>query len=89
MPPADRARFNLVLVGAAPFNALAPAVAAAPPALGDRAFRALVPDAQAPSRLNLLFGAVTPRGFARLQRFAVPNRDHWAPEPNRAYVEVP
>jgi len=87
--PADRARFNLVLVGAAPLNALAPPVAAAPPALGDRAFRALVPDAQAPSRLNLLFGAVTPRGFARLRRFAVFNRDHWATEPNRAYVEIP
>ena len=38
---ADWARFDLVLVGAAPFNALAPPVAAAPAQLGDRAFRAL------------------------------------------------
>jgi hypothetical protein len=86
---ADRARFNLVLVGAAPFNALAPAVAGAPAALADRAFRALVPDPGAPSKLALVFGAATPRGLERLQRFAGANRDHWAPEPNRAYVEVP
>ncbi len=87
--PADRARFNLVVVGAAPFNALAPAVPAAPAALGDRAFRAVAADPGAPSKLALVFGAATARGFARLQRFAGPNRDHWAPEPNRAYVEVP
>jgi poly(3-hydroxybutyrate) depolymerase len=87
--PADRARFNLVLVGAAPLNALAPVVPAAPAVLGDRAFRAMVPDPRAPSKLALVFGAATPSGFARLRRFAVPNRDHWAPEPNRAYVEIP
>ena len=86
---ADRARFDLVLVGAAPFNALAPLVAAAPAQLGDRAFRALAPDAAAPSRFVLVFGAATPAGFARLRRFAVPNRDHIAPESNRAFVEVP
>jgi acetyl esterase/lipase len=87
--PAERARFNLVLVGAAPFNALAPAVPGAPAALGDGAFRAVVPDPAAPSKFALVFGAVTPRGFARLRRFAVPNRDHFAPESNRAFVEVP
>ncbi len=87
--PAERARFNLVLVGAAPFNALAPAVPAAPAALGDRAFRAVVPDPAAPSKFALVFGAATPRGFARLRRFAVPNRDHIAPESNRAFMEVP
>jgi len=86
---ADRARFNLVLVGAAPLNALAPPVAGAPAALGDRAFRAVVPDPHAPSKLALVFGAATPAGLARLRRFAVPNRGHDAPEPNRPYVEVP
>ena len=86
---ADRARFNLVLVGAAPFNGLAPVVAAAPAPLGDRAFRALAADAAAPSKLALVFGAATPAGFARLRRFAVPNRDHIAPESNRVFVEVP
>jgi acetyl esterase/lipase len=87
--PADRARFNLVLVGAAPFNGLAPVVAGAPAALGDRAFRAVIADAAAPSKFALVFGAATPAGFARLRRFAVPNRDHSAPESNRAFVEVP
>lgn len=86
---AERARFNLVLIGAAPFNALAPAVPGAPAALGDQAFRAQVPDASAPSKFALVFGAATPRGFARLRRFAVPNREHPAPESNRAFVEVP
>jgi poly(3-hydroxybutyrate) depolymerase len=83
----DRARFDLVLVGAAPLNALAGEVAvpvqAAP--LGDRAFRAIVPDAKAPDGFALVFGAVTPRGFARLQRFARHNRDALAPESNRPF----
>jgi poly(3-hydroxybutyrate) depolymerase len=86
---ADRARFDLVLVGAAPFNPLAPAIATAPTPLGDRAFRALAPDAASPSKFVVVFGAATPAGFARLRRFAVPNRDHIAPESNRAFVEVP
>jgi poly(3-hydroxybutyrate) depolymerase len=87
--PADRARFNLVLIGAAPLNALAPVVAAAPAQLGDRAFRAVVPDPPSPGRYALVFGALTSHGFARLQRFVHPNRDHVAPESNRPYVEVP
>ena len=47
----DRARFSLVLVGAAPLNALAEPMAApdAPP-LGDRAFRAIGPRATSPGR---------------------------------------
>src|SRR5207237_1011278 len=81
----DRARFNLVLVGAAPLNALAaeldiPELAAARAALGDHAFRAVVPDPKAPSRFALVMGALTPKGFDRLKRFARPNRDAWAPE---------
>jgi predicted esterase len=87
----DRARFNLVVVGAAPLNALAaeldiPELAAARAALGDRAFRAVVPDPKAPSRFALVMGALTPKGFDRLKRFARPNRDAWAPEPNRPFV---
>jgi len=87
--PDDRARFNLVLVGAAPLNGLAREVPVLPPdgrPLGDRAYRALVPDPQAPSRLALVLGALTPRGFARLARFAHPNKDAWAPESNRLFV---
>ncbi len=86
--PEDRARFDLVLVGAAPLNALAPAVKSAPAELGDRAYRAVVPE-PGNGRFALVFGALTARGFARLQRFAVPNRDHPAPESNLTYVEVP
>ena len=85
----DRARFNLVLVGAAPLNMLARGLPVAMPdarPLGDRAFRAQVPDARAPSRYALVFGALTPRGFARLQRFARHNRDAWTPESNRSLV---
>ena len=85
----DRARFDLVLVGAAPLNALVPAVAlpgAKPGPLGDRAFRALFPDAKAPHRFTLVMGALTPRGFERLKRFARPNREAWAPEPNRSFL---
>jgi poly(3-hydroxybutyrate) depolymerase len=85
----DRARFNLVLVGAAPLNALAGALAVPMPdarPLGDHAFRAQVPDSRAPSRYALIFGALTPRGFARLQRFARHNRDAWAPESNRPFT---
>ena len=85
----DRARFNLVLVGAAPFNTLAGALTVPMPdarPLGDRAFRAVVPDPRAPSRYALVFGALTPPGFARLQRFARHNRDAWTPESNRSFT---
>jgi len=86
----DRARFSLVLVGAAPLNGLAEPIGApdAPP-LGDRAFRTIRTAAgyraQA-GRCTLQLGALTPRGFDRLKRFARPNRDGWAPEPNRPFV---
>jgi hypothetical protein len=85
----DRARFNLVLVGAAPFNTLAGALTVPMPdgrPLGDRAFRAVVPDPHAPSRFALVLGALTPAGFARLQRFAHHNQDAWAPESNRSFT---
>jgi predicted esterase len=83
----DRARFSLVLVGAAPLNALAePVVTPDARPLGDRAFRVVTPDREAPGRCRLVFGALTPRGFDRLKRFARPNRDGWAPEPNRPIV---
>jgi dienelactone hydrolase len=85
----DRARFSLVLVGAAPLNALAQKVTVSDPTalrapLGDRAFRAIGTDEG--GRYVLLFGALTPRGLSRLQRFARPNRDGWAPEPNRPFI---
>ncbi|HLK93570.1 MAG TPA: prolyl oligopeptidase family serine peptidase [Polyangia bacterium] len=86
---ADRARFNLVLVGAAPLNTLAGELAVPRPdaqPLGDRAFRAQVPDARAPSKVALVMGALTPRGFARLQRFARKNRDLLPPESNRNFT---
>jgi len=88
----DRARFHLVLVGAAPLNKLAVGLgAAAPPAgaFGDRAFRALVPDPGAPGRPLLVFGALTPAGFASLRRFARPNKEAMAPESNLDFVLVP
>jgi predicted esterase len=86
---ADRARYNLVLVGAAPLNALAaalpgPDLGGRP--LGDRAYRAVVADPQRPGKFALLMGALTPNGFTRLQRFAGPNRDRIAPEPNRPLI---
>jgi poly(3-hydroxybutyrate) depolymerase len=86
---ADRARFDLVLVGAAPLNRLAGGLAVPMPdarPLGDRAFRAVVADPQAPGKLALVMGALTPRGFARLQRFAHPNKDFPAPESNRPFT---
>ena len=56
--------------------------------LGDRAFRAIraAGDRSQPGRCTLQLGALTPRGFDRLKRFARPNRDGWAPEPNRPFV---
>lgn len=87
--PADRERFHLVLVGAAPFNALArevdvPQLAATKAPVSDAAFRAVGHDKA--GRPALVLGASTPRGFDRLKRFARPNRDAWTPEPNRPFV---
>jgi poly(3-hydroxybutyrate) depolymerase len=87
----DRAFFSLVVVGAAPLNALAaelpvPELAGARTPLGDHAFRAVVADPKSPAGFALVMGALTPKGFDRLKRFARPNRDAWAPEPNRNFV---
>ena len=82
---ADWARFNLVLVGAAPLNPLAaelPALALSGP-VGDRAYRAVVADPRRPGKFHLLMGALTAKGFAKLKRFAHVNEGHFAPEPNR------
>jgi acetyl esterase/lipase len=87
--PEDRGRFNLVLVGAAPLNALARELPVSLPdarPLGDRAYRAVVPDPRSPGHFALVLGALTPRGLTRLHRFVHLNRDVWAPEPNRAFV---
>ncbi len=84
---ADRARFSLVVVGAAPLNALAdPRAMPDGKPLGDRAFRATVPDRGRPDRCMLLLGALTPRGFERLKRFAHRNSDGFGSEPNRPFV---
>jgi predicted esterase len=83
----DRARFSLVLVGAAPLNGLAdPIPMPDGKPLGERAFRATAADRARPDRCTLILGALTPRGFDRLKRFAHSNRDGWGPEPNRPFV---
>ncbi len=84
----DEAHRDLVLVGAAPLNALAPATR---PVVGDAAFRLVIVKKSpfAKDRRVLVLGAATPAGFARLRRFAVHNADHWAPESNRDDVAVP
>ena len=86
----DHANYWLVLVGAAPLNTLA-ATIAMPDGhpVGDRGFRAMSEPPRTfigKFRCSLTFGALTPRGFDRLRRFARPNRDGWAPEPNRPFV---
>ena len=86
----DQADYRLVLVGAAPLNALARPIAMSDGhPVGDRAFRAMSEPPRVirgKFRCSLTFGALTPRGFDRLKRFARPNRDGWAPEPNRPFV---
>ncbi|HXJ20920.1 MAG TPA: prolyl oligopeptidase family serine peptidase [Polyangia bacterium] len=83
--PDDLARFKLVLIGAPPLNELAPSLLGEPE-LGDDAYRANMADLRHPGHESLTFGALTPRGFERLRRFAVPNRDHFAPESNLMFV---
>jgi hypothetical protein len=82
----EKAHSDLVLVGAAPFNTLAPA---ARPVAGDAAFRLVTRSPFAKDHRMLVLGAATPAGFARLRRFAAHNADHWAPESNRDDVAVP
>ncbi|HSZ80692.1 MAG TPA: prolyl oligopeptidase family serine peptidase [Polyangia bacterium] len=82
----EKAHRDLVLVGAAPLNALAPA---ARPVAGDAAFRLVTKSPFAKDHRVLVLGAATPAGFARLRRFAAHNADHWAPESNRDDVAVP
>jgi predicted esterase len=84
--PEEKARLDLVLVGAAPLNALAPA---ARTVTGDAAFRLVAPSPFGKDHSVLVMGAATPAGLARLRRFAVPNGDHWAPESNRDDVAIP
>jgi poly(3-hydroxybutyrate) depolymerase len=68
----DRARFALVRVSIAPGT-------------GDRGVRTLTADGAGPVTLQLT--ASSARGFDRLrQRFARPNREAWAPEPNKPTI---
>ena len=91
---ADRGRFNLVVVGAAPLNRSPPPCRSAKSPRWARRwaiapFAPSSPDPKAPSGFALVLGALTPRGFAGLGRFARPNRDAWAPEPNKPFVLLP
>jgi poly(3-hydroxybutyrate) depolymerase len=81
---AEEKAMDLVLVGAAPFNTLAPA---ARTVTGDSAFRFVAPSLLGKGRE--VMGAATPAGFAKLRRFAFHNGDHWAPESNRDDVAIP
>jgi len=85
---ADRDRFALVLVGAAPLNAVPLASVPTDGApIGDRAIRALSHHyADANGRCTLVLGALTPRGFDRLKRFVHRTSDGFGPEPNRQFV---
>ncbi|HVR01182.1 MAG TPA: prolyl oligopeptidase family serine peptidase [Polyangia bacterium] len=82
----EKSRLDLVLVGAAPLNALAPA---ARTVAGAAAFRLVAKSPFARDRHILVMGAATPAGFDRLRRFAVHNQDHWAPESNLDDVAIP
>jgi pimeloyl-ACP methyl ester carboxylesterase len=82
----DEKAMDLVLVGAAPFNALAPADRTVK---GDGAFRLVAPNSHGKDHHVLVMGAATPAGFSRLRRFAFHNGDHWAPEGNRDAVAIP
>jgi poly(3-hydroxybutyrate) depolymerase len=82
----EKAGLDLVLVGAAPLNALAPA---ARTVTGDGAFRLVGRSPYAKDHHVLVMGATTAAGLARLQRFAFHNGDHWAPESNRDDVAIP
>jgi hypothetical protein len=79
----DKARFDLVLVGASPLNSLAPADKPAP---GDAAFRLVAKSPVDPARRVLVFGATTPAGFEKLGRFVGPNSARKAPETNRDWL---
>jgi len=89
--PDDEAKLGLVLVGSAPFNAVAarvtpPAELARAPLAGDGAARWFAPSPFGGGRQVEVFDARTPTGFAKLGGFALHNRDHWAPEGNRPVV---
>ena len=87
-------RVNLVLIGDAVTNRVVRRIAARAPlpitadaSDGDRSYRLLVREALAPGRHALIFGARSPAALGRLQRFARPNKDAWAPEPNLDYIQ--
>jgi poly(3-hydroxybutyrate) depolymerase len=89
----EEARFNLVLVGAAPLNALATTVARPPelaktPLAGDDAARWSAPSPFAKEHRVEIFGAQTVAGLGKLRRFAHANHDHWAPDGNRSFLPV-
>jgi hypothetical protein len=81
----DKAKFDLVLVGAAPLNSLAPADKTV---TGDAAFRLITKSASNPGRHVLVLGATSFEGFEKLKRFATHNATFKAPESNRDWLEL-
>jgi poly(3-hydroxybutyrate) depolymerase len=75
----EKTRFNLVLVGAAPLNALTPPTT---PALGQPCYRRVAKSPFGRGHTLLVMGASSAAGFQRLRHYAVHNADHWAPESN-------
>ena len=88
----DRRRSRAVLAGAGRGGAAqrargrrSPCPTRAP--LGDRAFRALgAATPRRPAAARWCWARSRRAAFDRLKRFARPNRDGWAPEPNRPFV---
>jgi dienelactone hydrolase len=88
----DKAHFELVLVGAAPLNALAAAIAVPGPPVADPvtwAYRLVAPSPFGKGHHVLVMGALTPAGFDLLRPFARSDPDNWAPESNVAYARLP
>ncbi len=85
----DKARFDLVLVGAAPLNALATGVAGASPPTGDGAYRLVAPSPFGKDHHVLVFGALTPAGFDLLRPLVHNDAENWAPESNVAMLRLP
>jgi poly(3-hydroxybutyrate) depolymerase len=83
---AEKAALDLVIVGAAPLNALAPT---ARTVTGDEAFRLVTVSPFSDDHRALVMGAVSAAGLERLRRFVFHNQDHWAPESNVDDVAVP
>jgi hypothetical protein len=89
------ARENLVLIGDASINRVTRRLASGTPPLpiaadaaqGDRSYRLIVHNAFGTGRPALIFGAPSPTALGHFFRFARPNKEAWAPEPNLDYIQ--